>query len=97
MRSPWVDAADGKPERSKGLGEHVPLARTNPLSGKRRGDGFSGGIKSLGRRLKAGMVLGKSARAEGVRETCFRPRERRKALKGEAHECWELKKASKGP
>jgi hypothetical protein len=85
----------GEPERSEGPGEHEPLARFNP-PGSTEGDGFSGGIKPLKRRCKAEGVLRESAGAERGEETLPRSPERRKALKGEAHERWRLKQASKG-
>lgn len=41
-------------------------------------------------------VFTESARAEREKETSFGSRERSKALKGEAQECWTLKKGFKG-
>jgi hypothetical protein len=58
--------------------------------------GFFGGIKSLERRFKANSVLNESARTEGEFVRTFRSPKRRKALKGQAQERWELKEASKG-
>jgi hypothetical protein len=87
-------SAAGEPERSEHPREHEPLTRVNPPGGT-KGDGFSGGIKPLKRRCKAEGVLWKSARAERGEETLPRSPERSKALKGEAHERWRLKEASK--
>jgi hypothetical protein len=53
------------------------------------GDRWSAGARP-------GKVLRKSAGAGGGRETFDEPCGRRKALKGEAQECYELKEACKG-
>jgi len=52
-------------------------------------------MKPLKREVQAEEVWVLIAGAEERRETFFRSRERRKALKGRAQECWELKEASK--
>lgn len=70
------------------------LARTNPLGGV-EGHGSLGGIKSLERRYKAHRVLWQSAGMKRSRETGSGSPKGRKALKGEAHERWGLKEASK--
>jgi hypothetical protein len=53
-------------------------------------------MKPLKRRGKAWKVLLRSARVEREEGTLLRSLKRRKALKGEAQERWELKEASKG-
>jgi hypothetical protein len=88
-------SAVGEPGRSEGPREHEPPTRAN-TSGSTKEDGFSGGRKPLKRRCKAEGVLRLSARAERDEETLPRSPERRKALKGEAHERWRLKHVSKG-
>jgi hypothetical protein len=87
-------SAAGEPERSESPREQEPLTRVNPPGGT-KGDGFPGGIKPLKRRCKAEVVLRKSAGAERGEETLPRSPGRSKALKGEAHERWGLKEASK--
>jgi type IV secretory pathway protease TraF len=53
--------------------------------------------KSLERRQKAGDGFLRKRRSEtGYGKRYFGPLERRKALKGEAQERWELKEASEG-
>jgi len=88
-------SAAGEPERSESPREHRPPARIN-IPGGTKGDGFPGGIKPLKRRCKAEGVLRKSAGAERGGETRSRSPGGSKALKGEAHERWGLKQASKG-
>jgi hypothetical protein len=56
-----------------------------------------GGKNPLRRNLKAGhqFLNGIAGAAQGL-ETAIGSPVRRKALKGEAQECWELKEAFKG-
>jgi hypothetical protein len=65
-------------------------------SGCDEGNGFPGGIKPLKRRREALRVSRESAGAERRRVTFGRSPGRRKALKGEAYERWELKEAPEG-
>jgi len=88
-------SAAGEPERSQSPREQEPPTRANPPGGT-KGDGFPGGSKPLKRRYEAEGVSWKSAGAERGEETLPRSPGRRKALKGEAHERWRLKNASKG-
>jgi len=53
------------------------------------------GDKPLKRREEADEVFFQSARVERGEETLLRSCNRRKALKGKAQECWELKEAFK--
>lgn len=87
--------SEGRPEGSQSPGEHKPPPRRKKL-GSVKGDGSSEGRKPLRRRFQAER-FGKGARErrEG-RETFSRFFDGRKALKGKAQECWELKEASEG-
>jgi hypothetical protein len=64
MLSPSI-LTDGKPERSKSPGEYAASPRPNPSGSMKHG--FFCGIKPLGRRSKAKMVLEESAKAERER------------------------------
>jgi hypothetical protein len=85
----------GRPEGSESPRKQQPPPRRKKL-GSVKGDGSSEGRKSLRRRFQAER-FGKGARErrEG-RETLSRSFDGRKALKGKAQECWELKEASEG-
>jgi hypothetical protein len=92
-----VKSGDGRESLRGRNGPGEPWPRPELIfPGAKKGTGFSRGIKPSERRIEAGKVLVGSARAEGEVETPFRPRGRRKALKGEAHERGELKEASRG-
>lgn len=81
-------------EGPEGPREHAILSRTNPPR-SRKGYGFFGGIKSLERRRVADEVMRKSARAKrDMGNPVSTTEEEDKALKGETHERWALKKAS---
>lgn len=86
---------EGRPEGSQSPREQKPPPRRKKL-GSVKGDGSSEGRKPLRRRFQAER-FGKGARErrEG-RETFSRSFDGRKALKGKAQECWELKEASEG-
>lgn len=76
--------------------EHTIPTWTNP-PGSNKGFGFLGGMNALKRRCVADEVMQKSARAKGNAGNVISTTEREdKALKGETHERWELKEASKG-
>jgi len=87
--------AEGEPERSESPGEHAPPSRTNPPGGN-QGDGFSGGGKPLKRRCKAVRFRRKAQERKEERKLHLDHPRGEKALKGEAHERWRLKEASKG-
>jgi len=61
-----------------------------------KGYGWLGGIKPSRRRYKATRFCRKARGRREERESALRSSSRRKALKGEAHERWELKDAPKG-
>lgn len=72
----------------------LPPIRTNP-SGSVKGDGFPGGSKPLKRRYEAARFCEEAQERRGERERSSDHLRGDKALKGEAHERWGLKKASK--
>jgi len=82
------------PRGTKCLREHPPPTRTNP-SGGSEGDGFLGGSKPLKRRYEAERFCGKAHERIGRRKRRSDRPGGDKALKGEAHERWRLKEASK--
>jgi hypothetical protein len=87
----------GKPERSESSGEQVVPTRTNPSGRKKVGHSFLGGIKPLERRYKVRKgFVGKRRNGRLNSKEFFRSRRRKKALKGEPQECWELKEIPKG-
>jgi hypothetical protein len=86
-----------RPKRLEGPGEQEALTRRNELGGS-KGYGFLDGRKPLERRWEAflkGFFRGAQERREfsgrGIRSF-----KRRKALKGEARECSELRETSEG-
>jgi hypothetical protein len=82
--------------KAEGSGEHATPTRTNP-PGSNKGFGFLGGMNALKRRCVADEVMQKSARANrGDGNVVSTTEGEVKALKGETHERWGLKEASKG-
>lgn len=88
----WIE---GESKRRKSPREHVVPSRTKPL-GSDKGHGFKGGRKPLKHRSKAERFWRKVQERRDEGAILHRSPLRRKALKGEAQECWELKEASKG-
>jgi hypothetical protein len=91
---PQSISAEREPERSISPGEQTAPPRPN--SPRSKECGFFCGIKPLRRRSKALWFWKKTRKWKGKEEILFRPRERRKALKGKAQERWKLKEVSKG-
>jgi hypothetical protein len=82
-------------EGPKGPREHAILSRTNP-PGSSKGYGFFGGMKTLKHRRMADEVMCESARAErNMGNPVSTTKKEDKALKGETHERWALKKVPK--
>jgi len=92
-----------RPRRSKSPGEQSAPTQPNPL-GSSEEYSFFCGIKPLERRYKvfgcanriAEGFVGKRRSGETFSKGKSRPRGRKKALKGESPECWELKEVPQG-
>lgn len=89
-------SSERAPERWISPREHTSPTRRKK-SGCEQGERLSGWDQAAVASARGpSRVLRENARAERGRVTFFRSPGRRKALKGEAHERWELKEAPQG-
>jgi hypothetical protein len=86
---------EGAPKRSKRPRRARAPTRANP-SGAKRGTAFTMGASRWGADGRRKESSGKARGRRGSWETEDRSSWRRKALKGEAQERWELKEAPEG-
>jgi hypothetical protein len=87
---------EGEPKRPESPREQKVPPRIN-RSGSKRGTRLTGREKAAGAPVSSSERFDRKApERRERRETFFRSFCRRKALKGEAQECWRLKEASKG-
>jgi hypothetical protein len=86
---------EGEPERSEAQESSSALPRVN-RSGAPKGAAGSTGSNRWGADARPGRFCRKARERRGVGETRSRSSGRKKALKGEAHERWELKDVPEG-